>query len=336
VTYSNSQIAEHFTNIATALVIKKENRFRIIAYKNAADTTISYPDEIYSLWFKDPKLLDQVPNFGPAICEKLNYLFSKNKFHPHVREYFKNIHPAVFTFTKINGIGPLIAFKLTNNLKFSKDSDKSLDQLIRYCQLGQVKIIPTLGEKSESQILKNTLAFLGQGKRLPLKEAQKISDHIVKFLNHKFPKIDFIPLGSLRRQNSTVGDIDIACATTKNTEVINHFISYPNATATIIKGKNKASIRLDKDLRIDLMIKPKNSFGALLQHFTGSRQHNIILRKHALKLGFSLSEYGIKNTQTKKLCKFDNEIDFYNFLGLKFIPPQERTGDNELNKYKMV
>jgi DNA polymerase (family 10) len=84
------------------------------------------------------------------------------------------------------------------------------------------------------------------------------------------------------------------------------------------------------------MVKPKNQFGALLQHFTGSRQHNIILRKHALKMGYSLSEYGIKNLKTGKIKKFDNEIDFYKYLNLKWIPPEERIGEGELNKYKMV
>jgi DNA polymerase (family 10) len=84
------------------------------------------------------------------------------------------------------------------------------------------------------------------------------------------------------------------------------------------------------------MIKPVSSFGALLQHFTGSRQHNILLRRHALKLGLSLSEYGIKEIKTGVTHRFDNEIDFYNFLGLKFIPPQERLGKDEIEKYKLT
>ena len=84
------------------------------------------------------------------------------------------------------------------------------------------------------------------------------------------------------------------------------------------------------------MIKPQESFGALLQHFTGSKLHNILLRKHALKLGYSLSEYGIKDLKTSKIHKFDNETDFYNFLGLNYIEPSKRTGEDELTAYKMV
>lgn len=333
---SNTQIAEYLTNIATALEIKKENRFRIIAYKNAADTAISYPDDIFSIWRKDSKLLDSIPNFGTAICEKLDYLFSKNKSHPHVKEYFSGIHPAIFTFTKINGIGPLIAHKLTTQLKFSKNSQKSLNQLINYAKTGQIRTLPTFGEKSEQSILSNTLSFLGQGKRLPLKIASDLAAKIVDYLQVKFPDIEFIPLGSLRRLSSTVGDIDIACASDRNQEIISYFTNYPDSIQTLAVGKNKASIRAIDDIRVDLMIKPIRSFGALLQHFTGSRQHNIILRRHALKLGFSLSEYGIKDLKTKKMHQFANEEKFYNFLGLKFIPPPERIGENELETYKML
>ncbi len=335
-TYTNLQVAEYLTNIATALEIQKENRFRIIAYENAADTAISYDQDIYSLWQKDPKLLDDIPNFGQAICEKVAYLFAKNKPHPHAAEIFKTVHPSVFTFTKINGIGPLIAHKLTQQLKFSKDPEKSLDQLIKYAQTDKIKVLPTFGEKSQQSILDNTLAFLGRGKRLPLVEAKTISTKIVKYLNQKFSDLEFIPLGSLRRESSTVGDIDIAVAATNADEILNYFINYPESLQIIARGTSKASLRLINDLRIDLMIKPPQSFGALLQHFTGSKQHNIILRKHALKLGFSLSEYGIKDLKTGKTHKFTDETKFYNFLGLKFIPPQFRTGENELETYKMV
>ena len=334
--YTNLQVAEYLTNIATALEIQKENRFRIIAYENAADTAISYDQDIYSLWQKDPKLLDDIPNFGQAICEKVSYLFAKNKPHPHAAEIFKTVHPAVFTFTKINGIGPLIAHKLTQQLKFSKDPEKSLDQLIKYAQTDKIKVIPTFGEKSQQSILDNTLAFLGRGKRLPLSEAKTISAKIIKYLKQKFSELEFIPLGSLRRESTTVGDIDIAVAATNADEILNHFVNYPEALQIIARGTSKASIRLINDLRIDLMIKPPQSFGALLQHFTGSKQHNILLRKHALKLGFSLSEYGIKDQKSGKIQKFADETKFYNFLGLKFIPPQFRTGENELETYKMV
>lgn len=334
--FSNSKISEYLTDIATAYEIKNKGRFRIVAYENAADTVLTYPENLYELWQKDPKNLDAIPNIGPSILKKIDYLFRFNKIYPRLKPVFKNIHPAVFTFTKINGIGPLIAHKLTQTLKFSKNPTKALDQLISYCQKNKIKNIPSFGEKSQESILKNTLSFLGRQNRMPLKTAQKLASKIIRFLHHRFPDTEFIPLGSLRRQSKTVGDIDIAAASNKCEEIIQYFLQYPEIIQVIAQGKNKASLRLLHDIHIDLMIKPISSFGALLQHFTGSRQHNILLRRHALKLGYSLSEYGIKNLKTGIIHRFSDETKFYNFLNLKYIPPSERLGESELEKYKML
>lgn len=334
--FPNTFIAEYLTNIATAYEILHKSHFRIIAYENAADTILTYPEELYSIWQKDPKELDLIPNIGPAILKKIDYLFKTGKIYPPTEKILDKIHPAVFVFTKINGIGPLIAQKLIENFKFSKKEDIALEQLIHYCKQGKIEKIPTFGKKSQESILKNTLSFLGRQKRLPLKDAQKIANKIISYLKKYFPETEFVTLGSLRRSQPSVGDIDIAAASTNSKEIIDQFLKYPDSVQTIIKGKNKASLRLLHNVHVDLMVKPKNQFGALSQHFTGSRQHNIILRKHALKMGYSLSEYGIKNLKTGKTSKFDNEIDFYKFLNLKWIPPEERLGEGELSKYKMV
>jgi len=334
--FSNSQVAEYLTNIATAYEIKNKGRFRIVAYQNAAETALTYPENLFELWLKNPKNLDSVPNIGPSILKKIDYLFRYQKPYPKLKTIFKNIHPAVFTFTKINGVGPLIAQKLTQTLKFSKNPTKALDQLISYCQKNKIKNIPSFGEKSQESILKNTLSFLGRQNRMSLKTAQSLAAKIIRYLHNRFPDTEFTPLGSLRRQSDSVGDIDIAAAAVNSQEIINYFLQYPEIIQVIAQGKNKASLRLLHDIHVDLMIKPVSSFGALLQHFTGSRQHNILLRRHALKLGYSLSEYGIKDLKTGIIHKFNNETKFYNFLKLKYIPPQERLGEGELEKYIML
>ncbi len=336
VKYSNAQVSEYLTNIATAYEIKNKSRFRITAYENAADTVLTYPEPLYDLWIKNPINLDSVPNVGPGIFKKINYLFKFNKPYPRLESVFKNIHPAVFTFTKINGVGPLIAYKLTQHLKFSKDPNKALDQLVLYCQKNKIRNIPSFGEKSEDAILENTLSFLGRKNRMLLKDAQSLAAKIIRYLKNHFPDIEFISLGSLRRLSKTVGDIDIAAASDNSLPIIDYFLQYPDIIQIIARGKNKASFRLLNDIHVDLMVKAPSSFGALLQHFTGSRQHNILLRRHALKLGYSLSEYGIKDSKTGFVHKFEDEENFYKFLHLKLIPPQERIGEGELEKYKVL
>ena len=163
-----------------------------------------------------------------------------------------------------------------------------MEQLITYAQQDKIKDLPSFGDKSQQMILKNTLSFLGRGKRMPLKKAQKIANELITYLKTYFPKTEFVALGSLRREQSTVGDIDIAAASDNSQKIITQFLEYPKSVQTIIRGQDKASLRLLHDIHVDLMVKPKAGFGALLQHFTGSRQHNIILRRHALKLGYSL------------------------------------------------
>jgi DNA polymerase (family 10) len=328
--YSNTEIAEFLQNIATAYEIKKKNIFRILSYQNAAETVISYPKSLQELWKKDPCELDNIPNIGPNIMEKINYLFKNNKYHPHVVKAFKNIHPAVFTFTKINGIGSKIAHKLTKKLKFSNDPEKALGELIEYAKNGKIKNIPRFGQKSEQVILINTLNFLGLKRRMSLKEAQNISKDIIDYLHLKFPKIEFIPLGSLRRLSDTVGDIDLAAKGTNNEEILNHFINYPEKIQIINKGTQKASILIVHNIRVDLMVQPSKNFASLIQHSTGSKNHNINLRKYALSLGYSISEHGIKDLKTGKINTFEDETKLYNFLKLCYIEPKNRVGEKEI------
>lgn len=329
-TYTNAEISEFLTNIATAYEIKNKNRFRIISYQNASDNVLTFPESVYQIWQKDKTKLDEIPGIGENIYKKLNYLFIHHRFSPKVKKIFENIHPAVFTFTKVNGIGPKIAYKLTKNLKFPKDPLKALDKLIYYCQKNKIENIPTLGELSQKQILENTLNFLGRKNRMDYKTASSISQKVIDFLKKKFPDTEFIPLGSLRRHSETIGDIDLVAKSLDTKKIIDYFLEYPENIQTIIVGAKKASIKIRNDIRIDLMIQSPESFGSLLQHFTGSRQHNILLRRYANKIGYSLSEYGIKDLKTGKLYKFENEKNFYNFLNLCYIEPEKRLGENEI------
>ena len=208
----------------------------------------------------------------------------------------------------------------------------ALNQLVKYAQNGKIRNIARLGKKSEQSILQNTLNFLGQSQRLTFDQANQIAQNIITYLNQKFPDVEFIPLGSLRRHTPTVGDIDIAAKSDRTEEILNHFILYPDNIQTISKGDKKASIRIYHDIRVDLMVQPKKSFGSLIQHFTGSRRHNILIRKYAQNLGLRVSEYGIKDLKTGKLHTFENETDVYKFLKLKYVEPEKRVGENEIKK----
>jgi DNA polymerase (family 10) len=328
--FTNSDIAEFLDNVAAAYIIKNKSRFEIIAYENAAESVAAYPQPVYQIWKDDAQKLDDIPNIGSGIIKKLDYLFAKNQLHPALKKAFKNIHPAVFTFIKVNGIGPKTAFTITNHLDFPSDPSQALDKLIEYAQNRQLQDLPRLGEKSQNQILNNTLSFLGRKKRMTFAQANKIATRVIDYLKTEFPDTEFVPLGSLRRHSPTVGDIDIAARSTKQTEIIDSFVNFPQSLQTIAKGPKKASIRIKNDIHIDLMVEPPKYWGSLLVHFTGSKFHNILLRRYALNLGYSLSEYGIRDLKTKILHTFKTEKSFYHFLKLCYIEPQNRLGETEV------
>lgn len=332
--YSNAEVAELLQNIATAYEIKKKNFFRIKSYQDAAETILTYPESVFKLWQKDPKSLDNIQGIGPNIFTKITYLFAKNKLHPHIVRAFKGISPLVFTFTKINSIGPKTASILTKKLKFSSDPAKALDQLVEYCRNGKIRNWSHFGAKSEQSILENTLAFLGQSRRMSYQEAKDNADKIISFLKQSFPKIEFIALGSLRRHSTTVGDIDLVAKSEKSEQILDKFLEYPDNVQIINRGSKKASIRIYPDIRVDIMVQPAKNFASLVQHFTGSRQHNILLRKYALSLGYSVSEYGIKDLKTGKIHTFENEEKLYNFLKLNYIKPELRIGETEIETAK--
>ncbi len=334
--YSNLEIAQFLKNIGIAHEIKEEGFFRIQSYYKASETVLTYPKSVFKMWQEDPKSIDFIPGIGPAILEKLDYLFSTGQTPSSVEKILSGISPNVFVFEKINGIGPKIAHKLCTHLEFSDDPLKALSELIEYAKSGKIQTLPNLKEKTEQLILLNTQNFIGIRDRIPLQDAQKIADNFIKYFYKKYPDLEIYPLGSLRRKSSTIGDIDLAIKTdiVSTHELLNYFVESPDCIQIIIKGEKKASILIENNIRIDLMIQPSNNFGSLLQHFTGSKNHNINLRKHSLSLGLSMSEYGIKNVNTGEFYEFDSEEKVYNFLGLNYIKPEDRLGENEIDNAK--
>jgi len=322
--YTNSEIANFLEKIAIAYELKKKNRFRIVAYQNAADFIRNYPESLETIWQNNKMDLDNVPGIGEAILKKLDYLFTHHKNPPKVQTLFNSINPAIFVLSEIDGIGPQIAHKLTQHLKFPKDRMKIINKLIYYASKNKIATIPTFGKKSQSLFLKNAKEYIGNVERMPYNIANKLATEIIDYLKQKFPKYEILALGSLRRKTPTIGDIDIAACSPKSTEIIEYFVNYPSSYGTFDRGPKKASIKLKGNIRVDLMVEPKENWGDLVQHFTGSKEHNIELRRFALKKGLSISEYGVKDLKTGKLHKFDNEIDLYKFLDYPYPLPENR------------
>ncbi len=338
---NNQEIARLFRNIAASYSIKDEKKFRfqILAYQKAAETIANSPSELSDLYKEDK--LQILPGIGATISKRLNELFEK-KHVKHFDFVLKDIPKAVFTLIDIPKFGPKTAYKLT--IKFSLNDPKTaIDDLIKIAKAGKIAKIEGFGEKSEKDLLQSLVEYKkGKNKasRMVLPFAYEIAESILAHLKKSKDVLKAYPLGSLRRMKPTVGDVDIAVASYKPKEVIEHFTQYPYKQRVVEKGAVSSSILVSNGRQVDLMVQPPDRFGALLQHFTGSKDHNVRLREFALKKGLSLSERGIKRLKSKsqKIEKYDTEEKFYHAVGLQWIPPEmrENTGEVELAAIKQL
>lgn len=336
---TNLQLARLFRAVAAVLTLEsgdnQKDRFRIVAYERAADAIEHASSEVRDLWVDSQ--LDNLPGIGKNMASYLDELFTTGKVR-HFETILKKYPPSLFEIMEIPGIGPKTAYKLTKMLGINR-AHSAITELEKAATKGHIRKIEGFGNDSESAILKGIQEFKGRTNRLLLPEAQKIADEIIIWLR-KSPLVKAAdPLGSLRRCAATIGDVDISASTDHPQEVIAHFCNYPRKRRVLEAGEHTASLILSNDYQVDLMVQPQDSYGSLLQHFTGSKHHNISLREYALKKGYSLSEYGIKSIHGSPVLTrhgssdefiFSDEKSFYNFLGLDYIPPELREDEGEI------
>lgn len=322
---TNLQISKLLKSVAAALSLTPgDNRFKVIAYERAADAVEHATSEVKDLW--DDGKLQTLAGIGPAISSHLDELFRTGKVR-HYNSIVKPFPPAMFEIMEVPGIGPKTAYRLCKELGITK-AHSAISLLEKAAKRGHIRVLEGFGEQSESEIVKNLVELKGRSRRLLLNQAETIAQNIVAWLHKCSAVKQADPLGSLRRQSSTVGDIDIAVASTNPEQVIAHFCKYPYQSRVLESGPHTASLILPNEYQVDLMVQPPESYGSLLQHFTGSKHHNIALREYALKRRWSLSEYGIKTSISQK--KFPDEAKFYKFLKMDWIPPELREGRGEI------
>ena len=342
---TNREITKLLRKISVVYELTKEIRFKIIAYEKAAEAVENSTIEIKDLW-KDGKL-ESLEGVGKTIASHLDELFRTGKVR-HFESVLRSVPSSIFPLLEVFGIGPKKAYKLVTILKLS-NPETVLDDLRLAASQNRIAPIEHFGDKSQEDILAALESHRkGRGKedRMQYPFARQIADRMVEYLKKCPYAREVTLLGSLRRGVETIGDIDIAVATEKGEEVINHFINYPDKIKVIEKGPAGATLLISGQKKIDLRVQAPHIFGSMLQYFTGSKNHNIRLREFALKKGLSLSEYGIKklsntqypilNTQNYnsklKIYEYGKEEDFYNALDLPWIPPELREDRGEIEE----
>lgn len=324
---SNLEIAEFLRSIAAAYQLKdrEKNKFRIIAYQRAADAIEHLTSEAKDLW--DDGNLKEVPGIGASIEKHLDEIFRTGK-SKHYDLVIRGIPLATFELMKVSGIGAKTAYKLAKQLKI-KEAKGAIKKLEKAIKEEKVSDIEGFGKQSQEAIEKSVKEVkISKKRRLLLPYATNIAVEVVEWMEKEKSAKRVNVLGSLRRRTSTIGDVDIAVATDSPIKVLDHFTNYPKKQRVLEKGEKTASIIVSGSVQVDLIVQSPDSYGSLLQHFTGSKHHNIALREYAIKKQMSLSEYGIK--KGGKLIKCPTEEDFYQRLGMEWIEPELREDAGEI------
>ncbi|MGB9787412.1 MAG: DNA polymerase/3'-5' exonuclease PolX [Dictyoglomus turgidum] len=321
----NKEVAQILDEIAALLEIKGENKYKIAAYQEAARRIENLPEDIERL-FKQGKLY-QIKGIGESIGQKIKEYLTTGKVS-YLEELRKEIPPEILELLKIPGIGPKLAYRLYAELGI-----KDIDSLEKAAKEGKIRVLPRLGPKVEQNILEAIKEYREKQtvpERIPLGVALPLTEEIVNYLS-QYPFIEnIVPAGSLRRRKETIGDIDILITTSDMDRVNQVLKNLPILKNILAAGPTKTSIIVEPGIQVDFRVVEKSSFGAALQYFTGSKQHNIKLRELAIKKGLKINEYGVFRISDNKKIGGEKEEDIYEILGLQYIPPELREDQGEI------
>ncbi len=317
---NNQKLAELLRSVAAALTLQKKNLFKIKAYGNAADAIEHLTSDIKDLW--EEKRLDEVPGLGDNLTSYIDEYF-KTGHVKHFESLLKAFPKVTFEMLNIPGVGPQTALKLTEL------GVTSLGDLKTKLENGQL-IKKGFSETIAPKILAGLAETKQQSGRMLISTATEMADKIISYLKAN-PKVKQAhALGSLRRQVSTIGDLDFSASADDPELIVDYFIKMPEISRVIDQGTNKAMVMLHNGLHVDLLVGKPEVYGALLNHFTGSKHHNIKLRSYAEKHGFSLSEFGVKDLKTDKILPAKTEKDLYDYLKMATPEPEIREDNGEI------
>jgi len=324
---TNKQIIDVLYEISELLELKNENKFKIRAYQKLAQFLSGYDKELDGIYKeKGKKGLMEIPNVGEGIAKKIAELIDTGKLK-YLEDLKSGMPEGIENFLKIPGMGPKTAVTIAEKFKI-----KTVAELEKLLKEHKLKDMKGFGEKTEEKLLKGIdLYKKGQSRKL-LGEAYPVAMGIVEDLkkNKHVEKISVA--GSLRRMEETIGDIDILVVAKDAKSVMDDFCSMKIVKDIIAKGETKSSINTIFDMQADLRVVAKESYGAAMQYFTGNKTHNVLTRELAVKKGYKLNEYGLY--KGGKLLAGEKEEDIYAELGLQYIPPELRTGGDEIEEAK--
>ena len=317
----NADITAIFTEIADLLEIQAANPFRIRSYRNAARILGDLPQEARVLMERGEDLT-HLPGIGNDLAGKINEIVSTGQCSLLDRLH-RELPPAITELLKIPGLGPKRVKTLYHDLDV-----QTVEQLLRAAQDGRIRALPGFGEKTEQNILQAVQAHAMQNRRFKLATAAQYAETLHAFLQ-TIPGVQQVAVaGSFRRMRETVGDLDILVAAAPDSAVMQFFTAYDEVAEVFSAGETRSSILLKSGIQVDLRVVAQQSYGAALHYFTGSKAHNIAIRRIAQHLGLKINEYGVFRGAQR--IAGDTEESVYRAVGLPYIEPELREDRGEI------
>ncbi len=323
---TNRDIAAVFEQLADLLEFQGANAFRIRAYRGGARRIADLSEPISAIAEDDSRNLTDLEGIGKDLAEKIKTLLATGKL-PQLEELLSEIPESVLAILRVPGLGPKKAAALYRELDVT-----TLDDLKQACEAHQVRELKGFGPKTEETILKGLDIAAQAEKRTRWADADVIVQELLAHLRAVDGIEQMEMAGSYRRGCETIGDLDVLVEANDSTEVMDRLEEFPGISEVIVRGETKMSIRLASGIQIDLRVVPGESFGAALQYFTGSKDHNVEVRGRAKQQGLKVNEWGVfrvSSEDDEQYVAGRTESEVYEALGLPLFSPQIREARDE-------
>ncbi len=305
--------------------IAGEDSFRIRSYRNGATAIEGYPERIVDILRNPERKVTEIPGIGKGLAAVLDEIITRGSCERR-DEILQKFPPTALEFLKIQGLGPKSIALIFEHFRIT-----TIDELERLCVEQKLRELPRMGAKLEEKVLRSIAQYRQRSGRYLLSYAENLASELADALT-KTPGVDSVtPAGSLRRGRETVGDLDLLVTGPEATAALGTFLSFPRVDEVLSRGENKASAKVGREgLQVDVRTLPPNTFGAAMQYFTGSKDHNVAIRTRAVKMGLKLSEYGLFRVEGDVRIAGETEAGVYEALGLPWIPPELRENCGEI------
>ena len=321
----NRAIARLLYETGDLMEIAGEDSFRIRSYRNGATAVEGHPERIVDILRNPERKVTDIPGIGKGIAAVLKEIGERGSFEKR-DQLLERFPPTMLELLKIQGLGPKGIALLYEHYQVA-----TIDDLERICREQKLRELPRMGAKLEEKVLRSIAQYRQSAGRFLLSFGHKTASELIPYLAETGGIEKITAAGSLRRGKETIGDLDLLATGPGAAKALERFVAHPRVHEVLGKGLNKASVRYGVEgLQVDLRALPAESYGAAMQYFTGSKEHNVVLRTRALKLGLTLNEYGLFRLEDNLRVAGENEEGIYEKIGMPWIPPELRENCGEI------